>query len=372
MENIILIPAYCPETALIVLADELINQHGFEVVIVNDGSPEQYYDIFSELYALGCDIVVHEKNMGKGAAIKTGISYIRREYKGVTGIITADADGQHLASDILKVSEELKKSQTTLVLGVRNVSGRDHAEGVPFKSRFGNSFSSWYFALATGVSCPDTQTGLRGIPYEMFGAALSVEGERYDYEMNFLTFMAKRKASLSYVNINTVYNDNNSTSHFRMFRDSYLIYKTAIRYAISSLAGAVTDLSLFALFIYIFNHINYFNNSINGSLNIGEYAPALSIVIATILARVCSGTVNFTLNKNYSFRSNGMIGGQIGRYICLFIFQMLLSAILVNVFSTGIIPVIIVKIFVDTALFVFSFFAQSTWVFKDNVTKKTA
>lgn len=90
------------------------------------------------------------------------------------------------------------------------------------------------------------------------------------------------------------------------------------------------------------------------------------IVIATILARICSGGLNFYLNRNWSFGSNGEARIQLGRYITLFIGQMCMSAFLVMLLSFLPIPLVIVKVLVDSTLFVISYFVQRNWVFIGN------
>ena len=102
--------------------------------------------------------------MGKGAALKTGIRAAAEYFPNDTGIVTADGDGQHLTKDILRVSEELSENPGSLVLGVRDFSGRN----VPWRSRFGNRFTSFFFRITNGVRLSDTQTGLRGFSSTLY------------------------------------------------------------------------------------------------------------------------------------------------------------------------------------------------------------
>lgn len=75
MKRIALIPAYKPDERMIVSAMDLSDE-GFEVIIVNDGSPEKF-DL--EFYAAAeyAEVLRHEENRGKGEALKTGLKYIR-------------------------------------------------------------------------------------------------------------------------------------------------------------------------------------------------------------------------------------------------------------------------------------------------------
>jgi len=101
MKPVIIVPALNPDRKLIDLVEKL-KKSNLTIVIINDGSKNEYNDIFEILESkYGCDIFTHTKNIGKGAAIKSGISYVSKKYPESGGYVTADADGQHAAEDIL-------------------------------------------------------------------------------------------------------------------------------------------------------------------------------------------------------------------------------------------------------------------------------
>ena len=89
-----------------------------------------------------------------------------------------------------------------MILGVRNV-GKD----MPLKSRLGNTITRKVFKLLSGVSISDTQTGMRVFTSDLVKKLLTVEGERYEYEMNVLLFLAKEGIDIDEVPINTIYQD---------------------------------------------------------------------------------------------------------------------------------------------------------------------
>ena len=185
---VVLIPAYKPDKRLENLAWELCVDRQFELVVVDDGNSDEYADLFRRLQLLPrCTVRRHSTNRGKGAALKTGVRYIKEHFPQCVGAVTADADGQHSAEDIQRVALSLQSHPTSLVLGVRDFSGAD----VPAKSRLGNRVTARLFRLATGVRCPDTQTGLRGIPAAAFDRYLALPGQRYELEMNHLLDCAK-------------------------------------------------------------------------------------------------------------------------------------------------------------------------------------
>jgi len=227
MKPVIIIPTLNPDQRLVNLVEKL-NKVDIPIVIINDGSKEECSDIFEILRSrFQCDIFNHARNMGKGAAIKTGIDYVSQVYPESCGYVTADGDGQHAAEDILRVAKALQKNQGSLILGSREFSEKD----VPFKSRWGNRITSLVFKLSTGKECPDTQTGLRGIPKEFKGICLSVPGNRFEYEMNMLLKFVGYNIPLMYISIATIYLENNKSSHFNPVKDSIRIYSNILKYS---------------------------------------------------------------------------------------------------------------------------------------------
>ena len=220
MCNVIVIPAYKPDERFISLLEDLVRSELTRIVVTDDGSGPEYTSVFIQAEELGCAVVRHEHNLGKGAAIKTGIDKALWEFGPGIGIMTADADGQHLPQDIIRISDSLTSYRDHLILGVRDFSG----ENVPFRCAFGNRITSALFKFGTGIACSDTQTGLRGIPPKLVPLALRTEGDRYEYEMNFLV-EAVKTVPLIMIPIETVYENGNAGSHFRPVRDSLLIYR---------------------------------------------------------------------------------------------------------------------------------------------------
>lgn len=79
-----------------------------------------------------------------------------------------------------------------------------------------------------------------------------MEGERYEYEMNVLLFLAKEGIDIDEVPINTIYQDReNSTSHFRAVWDSIRIYKDLLKFTLSSFSSFVLDYLLFAFLCFV-------------------------------------------------------------------------------------------------------------------------
>ena len=124
--------------------------------------------------SIGCHLVHLKNNNGKGASLKAGIKYAHDNLYNITGYITCDADGQHTANDVMKISRMLDLRNGSLILGKRDYK----KSKMPINIRIGNRLSSAYFKVITGKSCRDTQTGLRGIPAFLYDTVMKTKGSR--------------------------------------------------------------------------------------------------------------------------------------------------------------------------------------------------
>ncbi len=363
----VLIPAYQPDEKLTVYIEKLI-EYGFKrLIIVNDGSKPECAPIFDEARTHGeCSVISYDVNQGKGYALKTGFKYFLQNLPECTGIITADADGQHRAEDAAAVADMMSEYSDSLILGVRDFDG----ENIPARSRFGNKTTSVVFKLTHGVKVSDTQTGLRGIPRALVPQMAEVGGNRYEYEMNMLMECADNKIPIRETPIETIYIDDNASSHFRPVRDSIRIYslilKSTLLYILSSLSSFLIDIIVFSLLVHFlpksFSEISIL------------HIVTLSILIATVCARIVSSLYNFFINRLVVFKSKANTGSSMVRYYCVCIVQMLISAVLVtNVLRLfnldGSFVATLVKCVIDTILFLVSYHIQRTWVFRNNSEK---
>jgi len=121
VNSAVVIPALNPIPNLADFVRKLI-EHGIpQVIVINDGSDSSFDDVFRKVEQLEhCTVLTHKKNRGQGRALKTAFSYFIEHYSYLDGVVTADADGQHMTEDICKICERLSLKQNSLVLGVRN------------------------------------------------------------------------------------------------------------------------------------------------------------------------------------------------------------------------------------------------------------
>ncbi|PKK94304.1 MAG: family 2 glycosyl transferase [Tenericutes bacterium HGW-Tenericutes-6] len=344
--HIILIPAYEPHERLISLIKDIQKYHNYPIIVINDGSNASYDHIFDSIKNDQVHVLKHTTNMGKGHAIKTGLKYIKEQFTDVTHILTCDADGQHAPKDIFHMLESINVYPNHLILGTRDY----HDKNMPFKSKLGNQFSSFFFYLNTGKRCHDTQTGLRVIPSDLFSLALSIKDDRFDYEMTFLTSVARASYPIIGIDIDTIYLDHNKASHFRPIRDSMLVYKEPLKFTTIAITSAMIDIGLFTLLIFIFQ---------GTILEIVSYA--------TITARIISGGYNFLLNRIWSFQSKSHVKKDAFRYIILYLSQLALSILFVTLLSYVLKNLTINKMMVDSLLFIMSYYIQKHWVFKKDI-----
>ena len=332
---VVLIPAYKPDERLIDLTREL-KEKQLDVLLVDDGGGKTYAHIFDACRELGAEVAVHAVNMGKGRALKTGINAALLRWPDMTGIVTADADGQHTPKDILRLIDALDEHPDKLVLGSREFTG-----DVPFKSRWGNKITRAVYALASGVHVGDTQTGLRALPRASLEDMARIDGERYEYEMNVLLKLRDMNLGVFEVPIETIYINDNAGSHFNPVRDAIKIYMVIFKYLFSAIASFVIDYALYWL-----------------CLGFG-----LASWLSYALARLVSSQVNYNLNKHTVFGGRGGRNSMV-KYYALCVVQGLIGAVLVQVLPKFIpLSSAIIKIPVDLILFMISYVIQRDYVF---------
>lgn len=185
---IVLIPAYQPDERLLALVRSVMEADaGLRVLVVDDGSGSAYRRIVGAARALGCIVIGHLPNRGKGYALKAGFRYVAEHFPG-EDVVCADCDGQHSVVDILRVAERV-----------------------------------------------------RGYPAPMLGWLRTVGGNRFEYELTLLLRAGEAGYAVEEVEITTIYLEGNVSSHFRPVVDSARIYAPLLRFGLSSLTAFAVD-----------------------------------------------------------------------------------------------------------------------------------
>lgn len=333
----IVIPAYEPDNNMLKLITKIIDNSHYEIVIVNDGSSISSNPIFEEAIQIGCTVLTHNDNMGKGAALKTAFSYILNNNE-EEGIVCADCDGQHSWHDIQKIAEAIPFHTNALILGCRKFTNT-----VPLKSLIGNTITKGVFSLVSGNKISDTQTGLRGFSPKLLPWLVNLKGNRYEYEMNQLLEAKSSGHELYSIPIETIYSDNNTGSHFRPIRDSIKIYIPILKFSLSSLSCGLID--FVALFL-----LNWLSHN---------------LLISVVGARIISSFCNYLLNKNIVFGfDNYNHSRAVLKYYLLVVAIMISNYIMLSFFTDILLlSLILSKIVTECILFIVSYLMQKKYVF---------
>ncbi|MCG7311549.1 bifunctional glycosyltransferase family 2/GtrA family protein [Brachybacterium sp. ACRRE] len=352
---VVLIPALAPARVLVDLVARLAADD-IDVLVVDDGSGPDYEVVFDRCALEGAEVLHLPENRGKGGALRAGIAHVRTTRPG-SGVVTADADGQHTLADIRRVRDVLDgigappdgavpssstlraAPRTDLVLGVR---GFDRFE-VPLRSRLGNVVSSWVLRLASGARLRDTQTGLRGLPFSRLAWAEGIPGDRYEYEYSMLVRAGREGIGLHQVPIETVYLDDNEASHFRPVRDSLRVLGPVVAFMGSGLLAFALDTLLL----------------------LAVSALGAPVWLALAAARVLSASGNFALNRRVVFDGGADVplGRAVVRYGVLAAVVLGAGVLLVDALVGLGASLLVAKVTTDLALFVLSFLVQRLVVF---------
>jgi len=325
--SVIVIPAYKPSRGLFDLVRDLRSRSQCPVVVIDDGSGADFSDLFRDVSGIpGVTLVRNAVNLGKGAALKNGFNQALLAFPESPFLVTADADGQHLPDDILAVADA--SSAEAVILGAR-----DFSSDVPLRSKFGNVVSKYVYRLLTGLYLQDTQTGLRSIPRRLAEICLSIRSNRYEFETEQI--IAAKSAGFKFreVPIRTVYIDDNRGSHFNPILDSFRIYFVLLRYAMSSIATALTDFIVFYALT----------------------ANGVSLYAANMSARAVALWIQFMLLKKYVFKSNaGML--TFTAYVAYVFFTGYISSVMQEQFALHIADSPLqAKIAVELLIWIFNF-----------------
>ena len=366
-EITIIVPSYNPDEKLLEVVKGLV-EGGFEdILVVNDGSKEECLEHFKEVDQFDqVTVITHEVNKGKGRAMKTAFSYVLENRPNSIGVITVDGDNQHTVKDIRYMAERMMEDPHSVFIGCRDFNDPK----VPGRSRFGNKITSFIFTYVLRIPIRDTQTGLRGTPREYLPAMLETRGERYEFETEMFFTLKEKNIPFKETTIETVYIEENQTSHFHPFRDSWKIYKLIFRFMfkqlfrffkfmISSLLAFLTDFGVYSLMLLLLD---------------GKMDERYVLAIAVVAGKVLSSILNFTLNRKVVFKSKDGMGGTLLRYYILWICQTACSYGLITLFTMcfgadNLIFKILIKPVVDIFLFLLSYRIQRDWVFKSGKKK---
>lgn len=148
------IPCYNEEKSI---AKIILQLRGLvdRVIVCDDGSVDMTADIAR---ALGCEVITHRRNMGKGAALRS--LFLAARDSNIDVLVTVDGDGQHNLLDIPKLIEPVLKGECDIAIGSRFCASANE-NTMPRYREFGSKLLNSLIRRSTKLSAKDTQSGFR-------------------------------------------------------------------------------------------------------------------------------------------------------------------------------------------------------------------
>ena len=211
-----IIPAYFEEKHVADVVQRTLKQLD-HVLVVDDGSTDA---TVANARAAGAELIVHEKNRGKGETIKSGFRHWME--RGLSHVIILDGDGQHLPEEIARFIAAAATGAELLV-GTRMNDVRD----MPLVRRIANRYMSSRISKVCGQEIPDTQCGFRMVSAKVIPDLL-LGTAHFEYETEMLIVVSRKGYRIGAVPISTVYSDEVSSIH--PVRDTIRFLKMIRRY----------------------------------------------------------------------------------------------------------------------------------------------
>jgi len=214
----ILIPAYNAEKTILAVVHECLG-HGLPVVLVDDGSTDGSSSL---LAGLPVTLLRHERNLGKGAALKTGFAWAIGS--GFDGVVTVDADGQHDVAAIPTLVAAAQQGRWGILIASRH----SQFEQMAGLRKFWNRVGVWCIWKRTGFEITDSQSGFR---YYSTGVlkSITLKSNGYALEMEIFLKAWKNGFTVGSLPIAARVADGRATSHYRPFKDTVNISMTFLR-----------------------------------------------------------------------------------------------------------------------------------------------
>lgn len=344
-DSVVIIPVSSPGDKLNGYIASII-ECGYKVILVFDGcEPDNIFHVNES-----CIILRNAVSQGVGRAVKTGVNYILTRLPECKCAVIADDTCTYSTEDIALCEDSALSDPAAIVLGSRKLT----KTSVPFKARFINNSFRIMFRTLCGINIKDSRTSLRAFSRNLMADIMGVQGEGSDFMVNMLLYTKQRNIPITEAAVDAQYFPAPKKPLMNNLADLLNIFFVFIKFMVTSLSSFVIDLLAFTLFVNIFKGF--------------IASPQYYILYSTILSRVISAFVNFSLNKYTVFKNKGRTLKTFIKYASLCAVQLLVSSTLVFVvydkIFAGAVSESIIKIFVDAILFFVSFQVQREWVFK--------
>jgi glycosyltransferase involved in cell wall biosynthesis len=171
-----------------------VRVHLASVLVVDDGSTDETASLAE---SAGAVVIKHARNLGKGAALKTGLAHALKQ--NFEWAVTLDGDGQHAPEDLPALWRGAEQTGALLVIGNR----MNEARKMPWLRRQVNRWMSRRLSQRAGWPLPDTQSGFRLIHLRTW-AALSLNTEHFEVESEMLLAFLAAEHPVAFVPIQVI------------------------------------------------------------------------------------------------------------------------------------------------------------------------
>lgn len=194
MKVCILIPAY-NESEHIGALIRVLREMRFGLIVIDDGSKDNTAE---KARSEGAKVILHDKNLGKGEALKTGFAAAVKE--GYDAVIIMDGDAQHNQKDIERLIRTAEENPNALILGNR----MGNAPNMPLARKLTNHFMSLLVSAICRQNIPDSQCGFRLIRTDLL-KKIKIDSSRFEVESEILVKASAAGVKIISVPIETLY-----------------------------------------------------------------------------------------------------------------------------------------------------------------------
>ena len=285
MLSVACIPAFNAENQINDVIKKSLN-YVDKVLVCDDGSTD---NTFENAKLTGAYVLKHEKNLGKGAALKT--LFTKAKELNADIIITIDADGQFLPVEMVRLIEPIQNNNFDLVIGNRFLDKKE----MPSYRKAGNKILDSFTKLAANLPFEDTQSGFRSYSKTAI-EKLSFSSNGFGVDSEILIDAVNKNLKITEKYVTVIYNTGEKTSTKNPISHSVGVLASIIeliainhplRYlGIPGLIFLVIGIAYSIIAITLFNDTRYFSIPSTllalGSLVIGLMLLLMSVVLYSI------------------------------------------------------------------------------------------
>jgi polyprenyl-phospho-N-acetylgalactosaminyl synthase len=198
MKTAIVIAAYNEAEHIAQVIKDVRAQGYSWVVVVDDGSDDATYDLAKKA---GADVLRHIINRGQGAALRTGIHYALTHNAEV--IVTYDADGQFIASDIKRVAKPVVEGRRDVALGSRFLG---HAKNMSLGKAFVLKVGALVTYIFSGIRLTDSHNGFRAFSRKA-AKKIRITFDEMEHASEIIEEIAKHRLTYTEVPVTVIYHE---------------------------------------------------------------------------------------------------------------------------------------------------------------------